>query len=717
MNFSNTLTRQFLVISAILLLFLGINAYTDFLFTHSMKGKADGIDLAAQLKSKTFEMAWTAERLAEKEIIELDEPGQQDLIRDLSNAVTHYDRMLLYLKSGNTELGIKPLSSPDMLQLLETITGEWQGALKPVLLKITVREKNISGFETRALVHQYGEKLYRFGGHVDRLVSLLHLVYEDDIRKFEIFQRYLIITFFAAAVIVIWFIRQNIIKPVGSFAHAAREIEKGNFDVRIDVTNRDEFGQFAQSFNQMAAKLKGAFQEINTRSDNILKVNEAAHALVGFSEEQSLYQAICDNALKMFDFRMVWLGLLLENSYVVKPVAHAGVEDGYLSGAAITWDDSPTGRSAVGSAIRMNTPQIIHDIETDPLFEPWREAALKRGYRTALSVPLIWSRTAVLGVLTFYSQDRGFFTTDRVELSQIYVNAAAIAIENLTLLADLDAKVRKRTRELEDARLLAESANAAKSAFLANMSHDLRTPLNAIIGFSEAMAQGIYGELRPDHKEYLNDIYQSGMQLLKLINEVMELSKIETGGMELDYSDCNISEIINSILYIFREKSGKHRILITAEVPDDARMIMIDEIKIRQVLASLLTDCIKSSPDGGSITIRAKRLFCSLSGSPNGSIVADQDGHAPDSPEIECIQVAITDSRPALSDAERSCFFNPYEQIDTTLHSKQAKLGLLLSKRFVELHGGRIWAEGLPHSAGSETAEGNAFILVLPRRP
>ncbi|MBI5633598.1 MAG: GAF domain-containing protein [Nitrospirae bacterium] len=718
MNFSTTLTRQFVVISLILLLFLGVNTYSDFVFTHSMKGKAAGIDLASQLKSETFELAWIAERLAEKEIVSLSDPERKDLLDDLSNAIGRYDRMLGYLRSGHAELEIKPLTDPEMLQLLETLASEWQDSMKPVLLKISALQSDVPELQRRQLVHNYDDKLYTFGGNVDRLVSLLLLAYEDDIRKFDIFRLYVLGILCAAAVITIMYVRQNIVKPVRSFVHAAREIEKGNFDVRIEVTNRDEIGQFATRFNEMASRLKGAFQEIRDRSENVMALNNASNAIVGFTEELPLYKAICSNARELLDLRMVWLGLLQEGSYDVKPVAHAGFEEGYLSGVTFTWDDSPAGRGPTGASVRLNAPQVIADTATDPFFALWNDAALKRGYRSTLSVPLICARTAVIGVLNFFSDKPGYFTEDKVELCQVYANQSAIAIENLTLLADLDSKVKKRTRELEDAILLAESANRAKSAFLANMSHDLRTPLNAIIGFSEAMSQGIYGEIRQDHKEYLEYIYQSGMKLLKLINEVLDLSKMETGSLELDYCECNTGDMLNNALYIFREKAKKHRIGITVQIAEDARLLTVDENKIKQVFVSLLTDSINATPDSGTILIEASKVRCQLAGIRSN----DEAEGAPEMKQIgqgrECIQIAITDSRPGMSGEERLRFFDPYKKFDAALDRKQDNVGLLLSKRYVDQHGGRIWAEGLSaESSEAELPEGNRFIFVLPERP
>lgn len=521
-----------------------------------------------------------------------------------------------------------------------------------------------------------------------------------------------------AALMIILYIRRHIMRPVLSFARAAQEIEQGNFDVCIEVTNRDEIGLFSERFNEMAAKLKDALQEIRKRSENVMALNNASNAIVGLTEELSLYKAICDNARELFDSRMVWLGLLQEGSYVVKPVAYSGSEDGYLSGVTITWDDAPSGRGPTGSAIRTNSPQAISDTQTDPLFTLWHEEAEKRGYRSTMAVPLVCTRKAVIGVLNLYSENKNFFTPDKVELCQIFANQAASAIENLTLLSDLEGKVKKRTRELEDAKLLAEGANAAKSAFLANMSHDLRTPLNAIIGFSEAMSQGIYGELRPDHKEYLEYIYQSGMKLLKLINEVLDLSRMETGGMELDYGECNISDMINNAVYIFRDKAHKHGIGITVELAEDAKVLTVDQIKIRQVLVNLLTDSLNATPDNGTILIQAAHVNCGSAGAPGlqeSAALIDQKQLIP---ERDCIQVAITDSRAAITNEERLRFFDPYKQFDTTIARRQDSVGLLLSKRFVELHGGRIWAEGLPTgSSEGELSDGNRFIFVLPQQP
>ncbi len=717
MNFSKTLTRQFVVISIILLLFLGINTYSDFIFTHRMKGKAAGIDLASQLKSKTFEMAWIAERLAEKEIVGIDARELQDLQKDLTNAIAHYDRMLIHLKAGDAALEIKPLSNPDLLQLIETISENWRGAMKPVLVKITALEVNTPERQRRELVHQYGERLYSSGGNVDRLVSLLLLAYEEDIRKFDVFGLCVLGIFCVAAIIMIMYIRQNIAKPVKRFVQAAQEIEKGNFDVRIEVTNRDEIGELGQAFNRMADELATAFGQIMWHSEDVMSLNRALNKFVGLQKEDDLYQTICDHGRELFGLRTAWLGLLNDDDRNIRIVARSGFDDGLLSRATITWDDSVYGMGPVGTAIKTNLPQIINELELADQSLPGIREALSQGYRSCMAHPLICANCAVIGVMVFYSEQKEHFTSNMAELCQIFVNHAASVIENVILLKDLEARVQERTEKLQDALLLAEGANMAKSSFLSNMSHDLRTPLNAIIGFSEAMSQGIYGEIRADHKEYLEFIYQSGMKLLKLINEVLDLSKMETGSLELEYVECNISEMLKNALYIFREKAVKHRIQITLDVAEDAGKLTADATKIKQVVVNLITDSINATPDGGTILIEASRLSsgCTVcSGILESTAIANQKRMI----ERDCIQVAITDSRLAMTAEVRSRFFDPYKQFDTTLERKQDNVGLLLSKRYVELHGGRIWAEGLtaePSADGS--IHGNKFIFVLPERP
>ena len=244
-------------------------------------------------------------------------------------------------------------------------------------------------------------------------------------------------------------------------------------------------------------------------------------------------------------------------------------------------------------------------------------------------------------------------------------------------------------RSLEEARITAEAANQSKSDFLANVSHELRTPLNAVLGFSEVIRDGMAGPVTEEQKEYLNDIMESGRHLLDLINDILDLSKIEAGKMELETSEFDMRELIERSFIMFKEKSFKHRIEAESVIGNGIGKIVADERRIKQVLFNLLSNAFKFTPDGGKITVNVRKI--------------------PGDPEqIEC---SVEDTGIGIKKEDISRLFKPFEQLESVLTKEHGGtgLGLALCKRIMELHGGKIWVE-------SEFGKGSKFIFTLPAR-
>jgi signal transduction histidine kinase len=259
-----------------------------------------------------------------------------------------------------------------------------------------------------------------------------------------------------------------------------------------------------------------------------------------------------------------------------------------------------------------------------------------------------------------------------------------VKVYNKDELGTLADNLNRMNDELSELYLRIESANRHKSEFLAHMSHELRTPLNAVIGFSQMLEQQLFGELNEKQMEYVQDIHSSGQHLLSLINDILDLSKIDAGRMELDLSEFEIPLAIDNALTLIKERAGRHGIAVNLDVDKRLNTFTGDERKFKQILLNLLSNAVKFTPDGGSISVVARK--------ENGNV-----------------EIAVTDTGVGISAEEQVSVFEEFRQVrdDVNLASEGTGLGLTLTKRFVELHGGRIWVE-------SALGEGSTFTFVLP---
>jgi two-component system, NtrC family, sensor kinase len=336
----------------------------------------------------------------------------------------------------------------------------------------------------------------------------------------------------------------------------------------------------------------------------------------------------------------------------------------------------PLGEGAVGRTGVTRQPTEIPDIQDPGVYESRLRAAMTAsGLRAILAVPLL-REGRILGSLAVARKTPGRFAPEVVELLQTLAAQSAIAIQNARLFRELEEK----SQELE-------AASRHKSEFLANMSHELRTPLNAIIGFSEVLGERMFGELNAKQAEYIQDILSSGRHLLALINDILDLSKVEAGRMELDLSRFDLPAAIGSAVILVRERATRHGLTLELSVDDHLGAFVGDERKIRQVLLNLLSNAIKFTPEGGRITVRAVAA--------NGAV-----------------EVSVADTGIGIAPEDQDAIFEAFQQVGTDYARKRegTGLGLALAKRFVELHAGRIWVK-------SQLGEGSTFTFTLPVRP
>ena len=252
-----------------------------------------------------------------------------------------------------------------------------------------------------------------------------------------------------------------------------------------------------------------------------------------------------------------------------------------------------------------------------------------------------------------------------------------------------DITDRRQRMEMQQAKVAAEKANQAKSDFLANMSHELRTPLNHIIGFTELVVDQLFGPLNDAQTENLNDVLQSSHHLLELINDILDLSKVEAGRMEIEPTTFQLAPLLENSLVMVKEKGLKHGIALNLDVHNAPPTIRADQRKFKQILYNLLSNAVKFTPDGGNVRLSARMT----------------NGGQP--PQLE---VSVSDTGIGIAADHLERIFDTFEQVEssTARHFEGTGLGLALSRRLVELHGGRIWAESPGLNAGSR------FVFTLP---
>jgi GAF domain-containing protein/anti-sigma regulatory factor (Ser/Thr protein kinase) len=331
--------------------------------------------------------------------------------------------------------------------------------------------------------------------------------------------------------------------------------------------------------------------------------------------------------------------------------------------------------SGSGSAILARRVMHYPDAEGGAdVPEPVRRGSRVIGSKSIIFSPMLWEGRGI-GAIFVARQAVGEFSEKEIALLKTFADQAVIAIQNAKLF-----------REIQEKSHQLEIADQHKSAFLANMSHELRTPLNAVIGFSEMLAARYFGALTDKQAEYVNDIHGSGKHLLSLINDILDLSKIEAGRMELETAEFDLRTALDNALTLVRERAQRGGVALRLETDPALRTVDGDERKLKQVVLNLLSNAVKFTPRGGTVSVAAKRV----------------DGVA---------EIAVSDTGVGIAPADQEAIFEAFRQVgtDATRKREGTGLGLALARRFVELHGGTIRVESAP-------GQGSTFTVTLPLR-
>ena len=338
-----------------------------------------------------------------------------------------------------------------------------------------------------------------------------------------------------------------------------------------------------------------------------------------------------------------------------------------LRATPIRKGQGPLGRLAI-----TRQPVEIPDIAEERSYPSrLREVLVRCGYRSVLTVPLL-REDQLLGALAVNRSGPGGFAAEVIDLMKTFATQSALAIQNARLFREIEQK----SRELE-------AASRHKSEFLANMSHELRTPLNAIIGLSEVLQEQLFGPVNEKQADYVNDILESGRHLLSLINDILDLSKIEAGRMELEPSEFDLPGAVENALILVRERANQHGIELAHDVDPNLGAIRADQRKVKQVLLNLLTNALKFTPAGGRVLVRARRLD-------------------------DAAEISVADTGVGIAAEDQAAVFEEFRQVGTMSKKIEGTgLGLAISRKFIELHGGRIWVT-------SEPGVGSTFAFTLP---
>jgi signal transduction histidine kinase/HAMP domain-containing protein len=486
------------------------------------------------------------------------------------------------------------------------------------------------------------------------------------------------------AIVTCLILARSMARPIQTLQAGAARIGAGALDQRIEVRTGDELESLADHFNSMATQLQASYanleqkvvertRELSEALQQLKALGEVSLAVSSTLNLETVLTAIVTRAVQLSGTAGGVVYEYVEARQEFYPrVTHQMEEELFeaVRGTPIRLGEAAIGRASVSRA-PFQVPDIIddHDYGATHL----RPILVQLGYRSLLAVPLL-REERIVGGLVIWRREPGKFSAKVVNLLQTFATQSVMAIENARLFREVEEK----GRELE-------AASKHKSQFLANMSHELRTPLNAILGYTELVLDNIYGDVSEKVRDVLTRLEQSGRHLLALINDVLDLSKIEAGQLNLSPSVYSMQDVVQTVFTGVEPLAAEKKLALKTTVAPDLPLGFGDERRLSQVFLNLVGNAIKFT-EAGEVGVEVKAIDSAF-----------------------LVEVSDTGPGIALSDQER--IFEEFHQIDNTSARKKGGtgLGLSISKRIVEMHGGRIWVESSP-------GKGSTFWFTLPFR-
>lgn len=534
----------------------------------------------------------------------------------------------------------------------------------------------------------------------EKIIGKIVIVMSLEKEKKEALEIYGTVALLLLIIAAIWLTsifvtRRYISTPLKKLQASASLIAQGDLETFVDKSSGDEIGILAQHLDDMRGAIKQLFEELSESKGKLEEYSRTLEQKVELRTEE-LARSV-EELTALGEVSQVVSSTLDIEKVLTSIVRHAVRLSNTDSGTIYEFDETVQtfvpriyygmssefidslhdsklrvgDKTVIGQAAKKRVPDQIPDLAKVPHYP--LPSVQQAGYRALLALPLL-REDRLIGGLIVRRKAAGEFPPSVVDMLQAFAAQSVVAIHNARLF-----------REIEEKGQELEIANKHKSEFLSNMSHELRTPLNAILGYSELVIDNIYGEVPEKIREVLERVEKNGRHLLGLINDVLDLSKIEAGRLTLTLNDYSIQDVIQTAYTSVEALAVEKNLNLKVNVTRDLTTGKGDEQRIAQVILNLLGNAIKFT-DQGEVKVEA-------------------------TVSNETYLISVSDTGPGLSEADQEKIFEEFYQTDgsSTRQKGGTGLGLSISKRIVEMHGGRIWVESI-------LGEGSTFSFTLPIR-